>query len=85
MDWLERDEHIYSAVEAIEDELKSLEECQGSLRYATVLLAWHKLMDAIELLSSGRLTPNDLLWGAKKANELGRLSHKQDSGLTADG
>ena len=69
MDWVERDKHIHSAVEAIEDELKSLEEAQGSLRYGTVLLAWHHLMDAISLLSSGRLTPDDILWGFEEADE----------------
>lgn len=50
-------------------ELELIDCKQGTRRWAEIRLAWDNLVSAHDLLTTGRLTPDDLVWGAKAAKK----------------
>jgi hypothetical protein len=68
MEWTRITPHIHSAVEALETEIPKLR--RGSREHAKAQLAWHRLMDAHSLLSTGDLSVADFQWAIEETDKI---------------
>ncbi len=60
--------HLRIAIEELED--LTAQESINNRRHAELHLAWHKIMDGYCLISTGNLTPDDVLWASNSAKKL---------------
>lgn len=61
-------QRLRDVVEFVERRLVA--EKSGTRRQAELHIAWHQLLNAYSLITSGRVSPDDLQWGSEQANEI---------------